>query len=57
MVEARLIGNEAEGINALDPNKLTPRDLATVMDIAVKLERVARGEPPPWWTSVTPGPW
>jgi hypothetical protein len=43
-VEARLIGNEAEGINALDPSKLTPRDLATLTDIAVKLERVARGE-------------
>lgn len=40
----KLIGDDAQGITPLDPNKLTARDIAVIMEAGVKLERTARGE-------------
>lgn len=35
----------AERIRTIDPNELTPQDLARWLEIATKLERLSRGEP------------
>lgn len=35
----------AERLNALDPEELSPADLAKWLDISTKLERISRGEP------------
>ncbi len=43
-VAARLIGQKESGITALDPSTMSARDLITMADVAVKLERTARGE-------------
>jgi head-tail adaptor len=35
----------AERLKAIDPNELSPTDLARWLDISSKLERISRGEP------------
>jgi len=35
----------AQRIQMIDPNELTPQDLARWLEIATKLERLSRGEP------------
>lgn len=45
-VAARLMGRDHEGnvVPTLDPSKLTARDVGNLLEIGVKLERLARGE-------------
>ncbi|HEX5467076.1 MAG TPA: hypothetical protein VFW92_10435 [Candidatus Limnocylindrales bacterium] len=44
-VARRVVGDEAHGVAAIDPNTLGPQDLARLLDVAVKIERLARGVP------------
>ena len=41
----RLVGDENNNVTALDLNTLTANDVARLIDLAVKVERVSRGEP------------
>ncbi|TAM68311.1 MAG: hypothetical protein EPN50_05040 [Chloroflexota bacterium] len=45
VVARRVLGDEARGIQAIDPNTLGPQDLARLLDVAVKVERLSRGAP------------
>jgi len=44
-VARRVIGDEAHGIAALDPNTLNGTSLARLLEVAVRIERQSRGEP------------
>ena len=44
-VAQRLIGDEAAGIRPLDANKLTPMELARLLEVGVRIERLRRGVP------------
>ena len=41
----RIMGNEIEGIKALDLNRLSATDVVRLIEVGVKIERLARGEP------------
>lgn len=43
-VVSRLIGDKANNVMPIDPASLNARDLATLLDIGVKVERLSRGE-------------
>lgn len=43
-VVSRLIGDKANNVLPIDPASLNARDLATLLDIGVKVERLSRGE-------------
>ena len=44
-VAQRLIGDEVNGIRALDVNTLTASDIRALLEVAVRIERLSRGEP------------
>jgi hypothetical protein len=39
----RLVGDDVENVRALDPSLLSPADCARLSEVAVKIERLARG--------------
>jgi hypothetical protein len=43
-VAQRLVGDEANEVQAIDPNDLSASDLAKLAEVATKIERLARGE-------------
>ena len=43
LVLARITGDDTRNIQAIDPNKLTPQDLARLTEVMSKLERLSRG--------------
>lgn len=44
-VAKRLVGTEDGKVDPIDPNILTPTELARITEVASRLERLARGEP------------
>jgi hypothetical protein len=45
MARLRMNGSEDGRVNALNPNRLTPQDVARFTELGTKTERLARGEP------------
>ncbi|HYY02640.1 MAG TPA: hypothetical protein VE736_02035 [Gaiellaceae bacterium] len=43
LVMQRLVGDDAAGVTAIDPNRLSARDIAALAPVLAKMERLARG--------------